>query len=117
MKNRARETAAAWEADAIEKCRANPNLVAEEASGDLCITCMMAHPCQCDWRRTLPRMREFYEANRRTAFRREPVLDLSWGERGDGLMHGLYQIATKPFEDEIRRLKSKLTNMTGRRQW
>src|SRR5438034_377752 len=66
MTSEAQRHAAAWEADAIEKCRADPELARQEAAGDLCITCMMSHPCLCDKNATLPLMREFYEANRRT---------------------------------------------------
>ena len=111
--NKVREAADQWTANAIEACRANQKLAAEEAAGDLCIRCMMSHPCLCDWGRTLPRMRAFYEKNRRTLFRAEPVLNLNWGQKGDGLMDGLYKIASEPFEAEIRRLNRKIAKMSA----
>ena len=113
--NPIQKAAQEWEADAINKNRANPQLAKKETDGDLCIPCMMPHPCICDWRRTLPKMRDFYEKNRRSLLRSEPVLKLNWGEKGDGLMDGLYKIAREPYEAEIQRLRNLLNRSNDER--
>ena len=108
--NKIQEHAEASDAAAIEKCRQDPKLAREEAEGDLCIPCMMPHPCICDWHETIPKMRAYYEANRRGLLKQEPVLDMSWGQKGDGLMDGLYRIAREPYQKEIARLNKKLAS-------
>ena len=109
--NPAQQAAQDWADTAIAECRSDPALAKQEAEGDLCISCMMSCPCLCDKRQTLPKMRSFYEANRRTLWRRELVLNMSWGEKGDGLMDGLYKIATGPYVAEINRLTAKIRKM------
>ena len=77
-----------WEARAIEESRAEL-----EALG-MCAKCAMDHPCICDMDERVQRMRKYYEANRRTLFRREPVGFRSWRQPDDVLMTELYKIAT-----------------------
>lgn len=103
--NPIKKSAADWQENAIAKCRADPKLAAMEAAGDLCINCMCQPPCNCTWYSRMSEMRKFYEDNRLA----EPVLNMSWGEKGDGLMDGLYRIAIKDFEKEISRLRSKIS--------
>jgi len=124
--NRGRALAEAFDAGNIAKCRENPELAAEEAAGDLCIPCMMPHPCLCDRYATWRKMREYYEANRRIEptkdglftrgriGREEPVLEMSWGQKGDGLMDGLYRIAREPYVKEIARLRDKIERLEKR---
>lgn len=110
----AQKQAMAWEADAIEKCRADPTVARLEAEGALCVPCLMPHPCLCDKNATLSEMREYYEANRRTLTRSEPMLIMSWGVKGDGLMTGLYKIATKAHELEIGRLRGIISRLESK---
>lgn len=119
--NPIRDAAEAHDAAAIAKCRQDPRLIAEEAAGDLCIPCMMDHPCICDKNATLRKMRAWYEANKALSVcsffgrlvqtRAEPVLHLNWGQKGDGLMDGLYKIAREPYELEIGRLRRKIREL------
>jgi len=119
--HRAKQAAEAWEAKAIEKCRNDPAV----AAAGLCYVCMCYHPCLCRTSRVIREMRAFYEANRRieksspwtgrtTVTREEPVLNMSWGQKGDGLMTGLFKIAREPYEVELRKLREKIAKLEGR---
>lgn len=94
------------ESRAIAKCMAEPSYAEKVFAGEWCAACDMSRPCLCDTDRTVAEMRQFYEAHRRIepgrlerAFgaqsRAEPKLIGSWGRDMDGLMSGLYRIATR----------------------
>lgn len=87
----------AWEAEAIAKCMEDPVYRAKVESGKWCAVCEMGKPCLCDKNSAVAEMRRYYEANRRTWFRREPKLIGSWGRDMDGLMTELYKIATRAY--------------------
>lgn len=94
-----RERAEADDAERIEACRNDPEFMAT----GMCPVCVMDRPCICDSNAAVKKMREWYEANKaiyRASFfgklietRAEPIEHLNWGEKGDGLMRGLYRIA------------------------
>jgi hypothetical protein len=92
--NPTQKAAQDWEAKAIEKCRNDPQV----AALGLCPSCLVPHPCRCERKEAIKEMRAYYEANRRTMFRKEPQLIGSWGVDMDGLMTGLFEIATRKFE-------------------
>lgn len=83
------QAAEEWEREAIEKTKNDPRI----AELGICPVCMVGYPCLCDHEATLQEMREYYEANRRTLFRREPSATGSWGKKIDVLMENLYRIA------------------------
>ncbi len=113
--NPIRDSAEAFNAAGAEKCASDPKFMAT----GMCPVCVMDHPCICDMDRTITKMREYYEANRRIdpisgswfragrPGREEPVGYRNWGVKDDVLMGTLYRIA----KDEI------LSSMTkGRKQ-
>ena len=97
MNMKAEKLAADWTKDAVEKCMTDPAYAAEVNSGKWCANCDMEKPCLCDQRQAVRKMREYYEKHRRTLLRAEPKLIGSWNRDMDGLMTGLWTLATQAY--------------------
>lgn len=91
--------AAAWEAEAIEKCRNDPNVIA----AGLCPVCMCDHPCICDEDIIVREMRAYFDRNPKGDKTRAEAVSWGAGEPIAELIRGLLHIAedglTKARED------------------
>lgn len=88
-----------WTAQAIEKCRQDPELKAMEEAGIWCNVCAMHRPCICDMQTIAAKMRDYYNSQLTTDFlgRKHEIVrsDCSLHDR---VMCELVGIAIKEYE-------------------